>query len=695
MEGYLWKRRFYQNGKKKGVLRQRYCLLDIGNEVICFKTKKEEEKVHKHVELEEISCVLEFGDHGFIVVMRHVATHEACGAAFLFEVAVDGQFEGCDQQQSRDKWVGALKGMVNSINTGLDLVIKKNESIHAKYKLSAGPRTLLGTGMSGDVRLIQRKSDDKSFAMKTIRLSNITPARLGSLRREIDILKSLDHAHIARLQETYMEPRLYCRFVLELCEGGELFHRLNSRGHFSERYAGKLLATMLKALNYLHVNMIVHRDLKLENWLFRKPELATCTSSSGKGDCAECGCITCEDADLALIDFGLSRRIRSNEEEMRKKVGTSYYVAPEVLSECYTGTTCDMWSVGVIGFMLLSGHAPFDAATDEKITQKIKCEAVPDIENVKENSVWFNISPECKSFMKCILEKDPKKRLTAKQALCHPWIENILNLNHTIHTEMYDTGHVINDSVLERLKNFTKYKEVKRLAMEVIAFSLNHNEIKELTDLFEEIDTDHDGYIQLEELVTALKDYDNLDRAEIELIFNALDEEHNGKVHVNEFVAGALQAKYHLDEHFLQEAFERLDVGKKGKVTIEDLKRVLGRSGNEERILKIWEQSGLAEKSHTEEISFNEFLIFMRTDGEKEVQDYRKQSKTLKLDQVEMSELQLAELNNEKGRKVEGKASQSSHATTKSNHKLKKGFKPLSRMRKMFSSKSPKPTERP
>lgn len=632
MEGYLWKHRYYGvESTKKIKIRQRYVVYDDKLGVLEFRTDANSPKIHKSVPLHEFQQIVEYGDHGFILQLRHLATHELSGAKFVFQVEENGIEKGLTQAETRDKWVRLLKDKIDSKNNGLDLCKRATQSIHHKYNiLSRTPKCLLGKGLSGDVWKVSRKSDNKMFALKTISLTNITRAQMGALRREIDIMKSLDHPHIAKLQATYIEPKMNVRLIIDLCEGGELFRRLNRRGYFSERYAGKLLTTMLKALNYLHLNNIVHRDLKLENWLFRNKEVPGSDY---------------EDADIALIDFGLSKQFRSKEEKIMKRVGTYYYMAPEVIAGEYYGSTCDMWSLGVIAFMLLSGRAPFDSAKDDdnEIIEKVKNAPIPNIMNPSEkDAIWRKISDQCKDFVLCLLTREPEDRLTARQALDHPYIQQFLNLEpeEDVSVKKRDTQctHKVDDSTLECLRNFAKYKELKRLTMEVIAFSLSHSEIKDLIGLFERIDNDHDGYIGLDELAAALQDHDNIDQDEIKEIFHALDEEHNGRVHVSEFVAGALQAKYHLDENLLQEAFSRIDTGQKGNVTLDDLKNLLGRSGNQERIEEIWSQSGLANKSKTEAISFEEFLHFMRTDGESQTQALRRGSGGQKV--VEKSELE-------------------------------------------------------
>lgn len=299
--------------------------------------------------------------------------------------------------------------------------------------------------------------------MKTVNLSGLNYFRLKSLQSEIDILKSLDHPHIVRVYETFVEPKLCCRLVMELCEGGELYDRLSLRDRFDEKTAADIVRQMFKALNYLHENHVVHRDIKLENWLFRH----------GEDD---------ENNEIVLIDFGLSRRYRSESEKMYKKVGTCYYAAPEVINGEYAGSECDVWSVGVITYMLLSGSAPFDGEDDDEILTRIASHRLPSM----TRGIWKRISEEAKDFIRSLLQVDPTVRATALDALSHEWLQNA-------ETKTEDLS--IDDTIFASLKRYTKYHELKRVAMEFIAYSLNHDDIKRLKDVFEEINIGNNGYI--------------------------------------------------------------------------------------------------------------------------------------------------------------------------------------------------------
>jgi len=513
---------------------------------------------------------------------------------FILELAGDAaeskpsiMFEA-DTPAEAQRWFDAFDRRIQEVRdeegNASPLVFMKEAARDIREFYDLGPS--LGSGMSGVVKRIVRKSDGKAFAMKTIMLAQMSPKQLAALRNEIDILKVLDHPHICKLYETYTEPGVCVRLVIELCEGGELFDRLHARKRFSEQWVAKLVYRMVGVLRYLHENHITHRDLKLENWLFRSKE---------------------DDDEIVLIDFGLSHKYR-NHEHMHKKVGTSYYVAPEVLKGDYMGVQADMWSLGVIAYMLLGGCAPYDGQDDEEILQNVAAARRPNY----ETGPWKRVSEAAKTFVQGLLTVDPAKRLTAEAALQHPWI---------LAQEKAMAKHEVDEDMYRNLTRFAKFSTLKRLAMEVVAFSLSHDEIKNLTDVFESMDSDHNGYITFGGLKRELGSRFKITDEELRRIFDALDEEHTGKVHVNEFVAATMQFKYHLDETHLKQAFMTMDQHNTGFITVDDLKQLLGKHVDDKRVLEMIRAAELEDHGGNHKLSFNEFLQFIRKDGESQVKE--------------------------------------------------------------------------
>ncbi|KAJ3199539.1 hypothetical protein HK099_003118, partial [Clydaea vesicula] len=217
-----------------------------------------------------------------------------------------------------------------------------------------------------------------------------------SLRNEIEVLKRINHKNIIGLKDFFeTESRLY--LVCDLAEGGELFEALIDKGFFNEKVAAQLVKQLLEAILYLHSKDIVHRDLKPENLLFDSKS---------------------EDANLMITDFGLSKYIEEND-ILKTACGTPGYVAPEVLMKTGYGKPVDMWSMGVITYVMLCGYMPFYGNDAAEIFKKI-------IKNEKEfeKEDWSEISSSARDFVEKLLVTDPKERMTCAEALNHPWLSN-------------------------------------------------------------------------------------------------------------------------------------------------------------------------------------------------------------------------------------------------------------------------------
>jgi calcium-dependent protein kinase len=345
---------------------------------------------------------------------------------------------------------------------------RASQDIAEYYSMNDDTEAVLGVGMSGQVRKITRLSDGKVFALKTIVTHDMGEEAREELQNEIQILKGLDHPHIGKLYETFEDPNVQIHLVLELCTGGELFDRLMEKKLFREDQTAPLTRNMLRALHYIHCKNIVHRDLKLENWLFRTDQA---------------------DTDIVLIDFGLSAKFREKEnheeEHLHSRVGTSYYIAPEVLNGDYT-SSCDMWSLGVVVYMLLSGTAPFGGSDDNQILSSVMKH-----EYSLTGERWANISDDAKDFIRKLLDPDPETRFTAEQALEHPWVTK----DAAEHPAL-----TIDATTYDNLKQFKKFHELKRIAMDVVAFSLDHSEIGQLSEVFQDMDDDNNGFITFREV---------------------------------------------------------------------------------------------------------------------------------------------------------------------------------------------------
>ena len=265
---------------------------------------------------------------------------------------------------------------------------------------------ILGSGHYGSVRKCINRATGKRCAVKSIRKDN-SAVKPGAIAREITLLLEMKHHSIAQLVDVY-EDAEYVHLVTDLCAGGELFDkivqktssRVNRHGTFcfSEGEAVSIMFQILNAVSYMHYHDVVHRDLKPENILFETND---------------------EGSPVKIIDFGLARE-HLGRTPMTNLVGTPYYIAPEVLRRKYD-KSCDLWSVGVIAYILLSGYPPFNGSNNEEIHQSILKGrfSFPSRE-------WKGTSQEARDFIRRLLVTDPSKRMTAEQALNHPWIVDAL-----------------------------------------------------------------------------------------------------------------------------------------------------------------------------------------------------------------------------------------------------------------------------
>jgi len=251
----------------------------------------------------------------------------------------------------------------------------------------------LGAGAFSIVREGLNKKTKQKVAIKIIKKETVEGDDIKLLRREVHNLKTLDHPHILKLFEVY-ESKNEFFLVMELVEGKELFDKIVERGQYSEKDTSNITRQIISAIDYLHSKGIAHRDLKPENLL-----------SVGTGD----------HEIIKVADFGLSKNF--GDEKMMTSCGSPGYVAPEVL-ECETyDKAVDMWSIGVILYILLVGYPPFYADNDPALFKKIMaCD-------YDFGEGWDAISAVARDLVKNLLVKDPKKRLTAAQSLNHPFIK--------------------------------------------------------------------------------------------------------------------------------------------------------------------------------------------------------------------------------------------------------------------------------
>lgn len=292
---------------------------------------------------------------------------------------------------------------LNPLDTSTRSEIPFNKTIEEVYSGVHNGR-VLGVGVSGEVRLIVNKETGETFACKRLNLMDVdTDEARFQLIEEIDIMCMLDHPNIVRLEEIY-ESDSIIYLVQEVCTGGELFDCLDEQPdyRYSEKDSAHLVKQILSAVVYLHSQGIVHRDLKLENFLF---------GSKDPG------------SPLKMIDFGLSKHFKYSD-KLKERVGTPYTVAPEVIRGNYD-ERCDVWGIGVITYLLLCGDSPFggcDPEGAETPIAQIRANILSGSYSFEPKHIWSQISDEAKDFISRLLNTNPGARPSAREVRNLSWL---------------------------------------------------------------------------------------------------------------------------------------------------------------------------------------------------------------------------------------------------------------------------------
>lgn len=429
---------------------------------------------------------------------------------------------------------------------------------------------VLGSGYNGVVRMGTSKiSKNQKVAVKAFKLASVQGDKRAQLESEVEIFLCMDHPHVTRLFDVY-ETSEHLYLVMECMEGGELFDRVTELKQFNERDAADAVWQMLLALNYIHSHGMVHRDLKLENFLYDQ-----------KGS-----------SHLKLIDFGFSKVWDPNL-KMHVSCGTLSYVAPEVLEKSYT-SKCDLWSLGVIVFILLAGYMPFsgnEAAQTANIAKghyRLKPER------------WKNVSETGVAFVKNLLQVDPAKRLSAQEALEHTWIAN---------RHRSEKSAEVDDGVVNALREFGQASKFRRCCMEMMAWSLSNEERAKVRDYFIAMDKNQHGTITIGELRQVMVDKFHIPDQETRQIFDALDTNHDDEIHYTDFLAAMVSTRIALHDDLLRMAFKKFDVDNSGYITVANLREVLGENFEGEQVEDLMKEADLL---NDQRISYPEFVAYVK-----------------------------------------------------------------------------------
>ncbi|XP_047155377.1 CDPK-related kinase 5-like isoform X1 [Vigna umbellata] len=472
---------------------------------------------------------------------------------------------------------GSVKPNEASIPEDEVVALDKNFGFSKQFEQKFEVGDEVGRGHFGytcAAKFLKGQLKGQHVAVKVIPKAKMTTAiAIEDVRREVKILRALTgHKNLIQFHDAY-EDNDNVYIVMELCEGGELLDRILSRGgKYTEEDAKAVMIQILNVVAFCHLQGVVHRDLKPENFLFTSKE---------------------ENSELKAIDFGLSDFVkpgifgvllcilpvfqsttvwvkiivfhRLTDERLNDIVGSAYYVAPEVLHRAYS-TEADVWSVGVIAYILLCGSRPFWARTESGIFRAV-LRATPSF----DEPPWPSLSDEAKDFVKRLLNKDPRKRMTAAQALSHPWIKNYK-----------DVKVPLDILVFKLMKTYMRSSSLRKAALRALSKTLATEELQHLKEQFALLEPNKTNTISLENIKAALMKHatDAMKESRIPDFLASLNALQYRRMAFDEFCAAALSVHQleALDrwEQHARCAYELFEKDGNRAIVIEELASELG-----------------------------------------------------------------------------------------------------------------------
>ncbi|KAH9672990.1 calcium-dependent protein kinase 13 [Citrus sinensis] len=517
----------------------------------------------------------------------------------------------------------------------------------------------LGRGEFGVTYLCIDRDTRELLACKSISKRKLrTAVDIDDVRREVAIMKHLPkNSSIVSLKEACEDDNAV-HLVMELCEGGELFDRIVARGHYTERAAAAVTRTIVEVVQLCHKHGVIHRDLKPENFLFANKKensplkaidfgLSIFFKPGARAGIWKCGKVSIGSSvsattpvqviflhpstgtgivDLVLVGYIylaqshsciIVHHIIENCERFSEIVGSPYYMAPEVLKRNY-GPEIDIWSAGVILYILLCGVPPFWAESEQGVAQAIlrglidfKRDPWPNVSESAKSLHFENHIPACSTTVSLDLHLyEVTCAIVIWFDIEHPWLQNAKKAPNV----------PLGDVVRSRLKQFSMMNRFKRKALRVIAEFLSVEEVEDIKEMFKKIDSDNDGVVSTDELKAGLRNFGSqLAESEVQMLIEAfglpMDPTHvvdtNGKgtLDYGEFLAVLLHLRRMANDEHLHKAFSYFDKDGNGYIEPNELRDALMEDGADDCT-----DDGL--------ISYDEFVAMMKTGT-----DWRKASR--------------------------------------------------------------------
>ena len=419
----------------------------------------------------------------------------------------------------------------------------------------------IGDGTFGTVYLAENTITNLKVALKCVSKSKMKDIndkeKENSTQAEIDIVKQLDHPNIVKIIEYYSTNDNYY-VINDYYSYGELFTLIKK--NLTEEEIAYIFYQILSGVYYLHSQKIIHRDLKLENILISRTEPINENDDSKKF------------YTIKIIDFGTAKKFSKTKSES-KLVGTSYYIAPEVLKGKYN-EKCDIWSIGVLLYMFIVGKPPFNGLANKEVFENIRNG------KLNNNNPRFKAaSSEVKDLIRKLLDVHVENRLSAKEALEHKWFDK--------HKSIFPQNNLDPEFIKVHVDNLLNYSIKTKFQQMILAFIVhnideNMQEVIEIEKIFRLFNTDHSGNLTKEQLLEGLKNIykDNQLEHFIDDLFEVLHCTQTNYIQYEEFLLACLDKKKLLSDNVLLYAFSFIAKNKNGSITLDKLlKAFVGQSG--------------------------------------------------------------------------------------------------------------------
>jgi len=470
--------------------------------------------------------------------------------------------------------------MGNCSGIGRPMEEKMQSDAYIKNNYTLGET--LGKGGSCRVVSCVHKKTGKKCALKI--MSHREKINTDLFQKENEILQMLKHPNIMKFHEAYDDHENFY-IVSELYEGGELFDRIIDRKNpLTETRVSELVRTMLLAIKHCHSNNIVHRDIKPENFVFKTKD---------------------QDSAMVLIDFGCAK-IVDDDTAYKDLVGTPYYLAPEsAVGHKYIRTgkvlkSSDIWSIGIIAYVMLTGRPPFNGQSNTEIFQNIIKKPLKFPSKVK-------LSKPFVEFCQLMLKKSPKRRLKLEAALAHKWVQGKSTSNEKVA-----------DDVIRVLRQFNQQSKLKKAITKTLAANMGMEPEKKIKEHFNRLDKNGDGALDSKELSLLLMDMGfSKNQAHLEAIeiIKTSDADGSGEIEFNEFAQIWQRKLLSVNDSYIHAVFSVFDENGDGNINADELAKVLDMqgAGDDEKIVEIIKE---VDSDGDGVISWDEFRIAMLEKGD-------------------------------------------------------------------------------